>query len=876
MSKTTYIKGEITRIAPGYNNIFTVKSGNIFYSCLCNHEDFAAIENLIIEGRAINYTYKGKTQYEFKTPPELCYYVDKSLMTERLFYIYDKKWDTKILGQVYDIISEEGDPFMIIQGSIRYDKYRMILEDKIGKDKAETLIQKWKMYYDLPFFRSIGIPINKLSKWSILGKETYKFYTDQIVKRPFHFYKIKIPECEKLLKMHGKKYTEDDVIAGKIARNIDDIIRKRWWTYVPIHELDCDLRAHVELDNIKQKLVTHRIINIYGYGLSFEQVIKDEQFIYDYIKDLDDYNDIGIDVDNLTFKIKKLSRSQTVAIKETLKRRCSIITGAAGTGKTTIIAELVNILINKKIPYVCATFMGKAASRLKQSLTKILPEAEQDKLMVYTLDSLINKKSKDKYKSNKSNNKTGDLNIFTDVPSDCLNPKYVIIDEASMVTGKKLSKFLNLFQDSITNLVFVGDDKQLEPFYGWGRPFLSLIELKLINRHNLLVCHRTNPNSAIYINCDNIRRSIDGEITTFFTKEDEFEYHEGGKKKIYEIYSLLIGRYHYTDIKILSGKNKTCNKINRWCQSFHLENRQKVDSQLLNIKESDGNIKLYDKGFSEEQAKGEHKVNEERKENQNIYVQVGVNRFYVGDVVMMTKNDYRIGIMNGDEGVVEKIDIDGKNSAVSVYFKDLNARYRFKTMDKNEEELMSKYLQIDDEIYHVFDRVSLAKELKLHIGENKKELHLEENEIGTISDIDIVTSILYVKFMNCDYRLTFTKMDPIFKIKDRNINVKFIKKIKNKGRIDGEEYKCNIKYLKLSYSLTIHKSQGSEYECVIFYANREWRGNKNLVYTAITRAKNELHLIDHNKEIMKGTANLPDNRYEYYPEKEKKNIKCNF
>ncbi len=100
-------------------------------------------------------------------------------------------------------------------------------------------------------------------------------------------------------------------------------------------------------------------------------------------------------------------------------------------------------------------------------------------------------------------------------------------------------------------------------------------------------------------------------------------------------------------------------------------------------------------------------------------------------------------------------------------------------------------------------------------------------------------------------------------------------------RIDNENEYCEVvfdecKYVKydftqldeleLSYAVTIHKSQGSEYKAVIIpvYSGPEMLLNRNLLYTAVTRAK-ELavlvgipetlyKMIDNNKEI---------NRYTY-------------
>ena len=60
-----------------------------------------------------------------------------------------------------------------------------------------------------------------------------------------------------------------------------------------------------------------------------------------------------------------------------------------------------------------------------------------------------------------------------------------------------------------------------------------------------------------------------------------------------------------------------------------------------------------------------------------------------------------------------------------------------------------------------------------------------------------------------------------------------------------EYNKKNINEIELAYALTIHKSQGSEFDTVIIpiHNSLEYMLNKNLLYTAFTRAKKKLILI---------------------------------
>ena len=63
--------------------------------------------------------------------------------------------------------------------------------------------------------------------------------------------------------------------------------------------------------------------------------------------------------------------------------------------------------------------------------------------------------------------------------------------------------------------------------------------------------------------------------------------------------------------------------------------------------------------------------------------------------------------------------------------------------------------------------------------------------------------------------------------------------------------KSQLNQLELAYALSIHKSQGSEYPCVISPFSKENTNlDRNLIYTAITRAKKCFVCIGEEKVIM--------------------------
>ena len=82
---------------------------------------------------------------------------------------------------------------------------------------------------------------------------------------------------------------------------------------------------------------------------------------------------------------------------------------------------------------------------------------------------------------------------------------------------------------------------------------------------------------------------------------------------------------------------------------------------------------------------------------------------------------------------------------------------------------------------------------------------------------------------------TITEFDP----EENVLTIEF-----DDGRIAYYE-KFKTDTLELCYAMTIHKSQGSEYDCVIIAMNKEHfiMLKRELLYTAITRAKRECNLL---------------------------------
>ncbi len=160
----------------------------------------------------------------------------------------------------------------------------------------------------------------------------------------------------------------------------------------------------------------------------------------------------------------KLDDNQLAAVDMACsRRRLSVITGGAGTGKTTLIREIADRLRAEGDDVRLCAFAGKAAARLREATGHYASTIH--KLLMYQGDRFALR----------------DLRGVT-----------VIIDEASMVRSDLLAEIV---RRQPARLILVGDQAQLPPV-GPGQPFHDILAVMPHLAHNLTTCYRAT--EAVY------------------------------------------------------------------------------------------------------------------------------------------------------------------------------------------------------------------------------------------------------------------------------------------------------------------------------------------------------------------------------------------
>ena len=185
-----------------------------------------------------------------------------------------------------------------------------------------------------------------------------------------------------------------------------------------------------------------------------------------------------------------LSPTQEEAIKMCINNNLSVITGGPGTGKTTIIKCIIDILKRKNMSYVLAAPTGRAAKRITETT------GENAKTIHRLLEIT---KVED-----------GDFDSQVDFPIDIIDADVVVVDEASMIDVLLMNNLVKGLKSS-SKLIIVGDADQL-PSVGPGRVLKDIIDSGVAHTIFLTEIYRQSAKSDIIMSAHAIKA---GEHITF-------------------------------------------------------------------------------------------------------------------------------------------------------------------------------------------------------------------------------------------------------------------------------------------------------------------------------------------------------------------------
>ncbi|MCK4650791.1 ATP-dependent RecD-like DNA helicase [Candidatus Babeliales bacterium] len=330
------------------------------------------------------------------------------------------------------------------------------------------------------------------------------------------------------------------------------------------------------------------------------------------------YNKIRVSTNNEIV----LNEDQQKGIISCLQNKVTIITGGPGTGKTTLLKKLLDILQDYKIKFKLAAPTGKASKRMFEGTGR----------NAQTLHRLL--------EFNPS------IMGFTKNEQNALDLDFLIVDEASMIDVFLMLSMLKALPQK-AHLILLGDVDQL-PSVGAGNALNDLINSKKIITVKLTYIFRQAQNSLIIVNAHKVNRG-EFPISALQGSKKDFVYlKENEPENIFPILHKIY-KYKLAKIGILPSNSIVLTPMNRGIAGV---NRINQELQMILNPQSP-------------------KLKQIQRFGQ-IYRE--------GDRIMQIRNNYDKFVFNGDIGTIYKIDeIDQK---ILISFGEKILEYDFAELDE--------------------------------------------------------------------------------------------------------------------------------------------------------------------------------------------------
>ena len=541
------------------------------------------------------------------------------------------------------------------------------ISDKKAKEMSESFIENWEVWQIVGFLERFGIGAEH-------AKKVYDLYgtsaIEEIESDPYKLIDI----------ARGVDFKQIDKMALDIGINYDN--EKRVTSGIKYALIRSTYNGHscvfkenliefviqlldVSTENIEDGLISlnakeeikiekaegQEYVYLYPYYVAEEQIALRINRLQN-AKNMKEIKSIEKELKKIELNSSiKLSEKQKEAIKLVNEKNVTIITGGPGTGKTTIIKNIIDIYEEKGKKVVLCAPTGRAAKRMTEATGK---EAS-------TLHRLleIGKIDEDKMYKN--------ISEYEGSPIDA---DLIIVDEMSMVDMFLMNYLLKCVYQG-TKLILVGDEDQLASV-GPGSILKDLIHSEMIATIHLDKIFRQAAKSKIILNAHRVNEGKyfmgkDDKNMLEETKDDFFFINEQSQDKmLYEVISLCTGRLkNYGDydffqsIQVLSPTKKGMlgtKELNKALQ-------EKLNPNINNMPEKSSMGSIFRAGDRVMQIKNNYDIYWERK--------------------IFGEKELGTGVFNGEIGTILKI--DEKEKQVEIKFDDDKvAYYQFSELDQIE------------------------------------------------------------------------------------------------------------------------------------------------------------------------------------------------
>lgn len=372
------------------------------------------------------------------------------------------------------------------------------------------------------------------------------------------------------------------------------------------------------------------------------------------------------------FPIKDPSDSQMLSSLIPLISSFCVISGGPGTGKTSIVAKILALLIalsNKRIKILLSAPTGKASARLKQAIAEIKYKLNIDQSIkdmipsdASTIHRMLGYMPRGfKFKYNRENKLSADV---------------VVVDEASMVDLPLMSRLISAIPEDAL-LIVLGDKDQLssvEPGSVLGdicgettgvSPLIKEFCLSLINgKSNFFLPRRLSIRDCIVELTKNYRFSEKSGIYQLSKAVNK-----GNKDAVRQI--LESNRYPDVSFKKIIRSDQLKKALEEVVLSEY--------TRYLKLKDPYKAIKAFDSFRILSVLRwgdyGVRRINRLVEQILQEHSLININGpWYAGRPILIVENDYELGLFNGDVGILMP-DPDSNNE-IRAFFVDPDGNIR--------------------------------------------------------------------------------------------------------------------------------------------------------------------------------------------------------
>ncbi len=447
---------------------------------------------------------------------------------------------------------------------------------------------------------------------------------------------------------------------------------------------DKDISSYFKIDNLdvaqlkkekmvslkgdeKQPFILHQNRLYLQRYFNYESKILNRIFKFkndnDELKQLDSLKEKKDFIKNLFPSTSNIINWQLVAAINSFINNFTIITGGPGTGKTTTVAKILAIMfeIDPNLKVALAAPTGKAAARMAESLK--------------LADLKVNENIKSKFEHlqpatiHRLLGYIPDSNYFKHNQNNPLLVDLLIIDESSMIDVALFSKLLDAVGEN-TKLILLGDKDQLASVEAgslFGDLCLAQKQLNIFDKNrtqfiNSLIDDKT---SQIINN----HESIDNHPLFQHIVELKHSYRFKGEEEI-GVFSKAIINNNQDAIKAFIDKNENGQVIidtNYGAKLFHdfVKGYQDYINEI-DIKEALKKLNNLRVLCAVREGEQGLYITNRRIESYLTEIKL-INKgleFYLNRPIMVTKNNYALGLFNGDIGIIR----EDENKVLKAFF----------------------------------------------------------------------------------------------------------------------------------------------------------------------------------------------------------------